>query len=308
MITISIPTHNRPKLLKKAIASILNQTYKDFKLVILDNASSPSTLNVVNDFDDIRISYFRSEINSIKFINEGFKQNKRKYLMIMHDDDTLSKFFLQNQISILEKNNKISAIGSSVNLIDEKDKKLNKIRPFLFKDKVFSKYKFINEYLIHGDIIPCPTVIYRSSFVRKYNIELPQDVGPARDLYLFFKINLLDSIIYLSKSALYNYRVHNKQDSEINRVNLELEIRPHIFKLLKKNNLKSLSEKYKKASAAFIFHLIVFRFITKQLDYVNFKKTYHLIRNDGFSINFYSVYWSLFMILRVIKLKLRIKI
>ena len=85
MITISIPTHNRPKLLKKAISSILNQTYKDFKLVILDNASSPSTLNVVNDFDDIRISYFRSEINSIKFINEGFKQNKRKYLMIMRE-------------------------------------------------------------------------------------------------------------------------------------------------------------------------------------------------------------------------------
>lgn len=308
MITISIPTHNRPKLLKKAITSILNQTYKDFKLVILDNASSPSTLNVVNDFDDIRISYFRSEINSIKFINEGFKQNKRKYLMIMHDDDTLSKFFLQNQISILEKNNKISAIGSSVNLIDERDKELNKIRPFIFKDKVFSRYRFINEFLLRGDIIPCPTVIYRSSFVKKYNIEFPQNVGPAADLYLFFKMNLLDTTIYLSKSALYNYRVHDNQDSELNRVNLELEIRPHIFKLLKKNNLISLSKKYKKASAAFIFHLIVFRFITKKLDYVNFKKIYHLIRNDGFSINFYSVYWSLFLILRIIKHKLRMKI
>ena len=88
MITISIPTHNRPKFLKKAIISVLNQTHKDFRLLILDNASSPSTLNVVNQFDDIRIRYIRSEINSIKFINEGFKQNKRKYLMIMHDDDT----------------------------------------------------------------------------------------------------------------------------------------------------------------------------------------------------------------------------
>lgn len=308
MITISIPTHNRPKLLKKAIISVLNQTYKDFRLLILDNASSPSTLNVVNDFDDIRLSYIRSEINSIKFINEGFKQNSRKYLMVMHDDDTLSENFLENQISILEKNSKISVIASSVNLIDEKDKKLNKIRPFLFKDKVFSKYNFINEYLLHGDIILCPTVIYRSDFVKKYNIEFPQDVGPAADLYLFFKINLLDSLIYLSKSALYNYRIHNKQDSEINRVNLELEIRPHIYKLLEKNNLRSLSNKYKIASAAFVFHLIVFRYFTKKLDYLNFKKFYHLIRNDGFSINFYSIYWSLFLILRIIKFKLRINI
>ena len=144
--------------------------------------------------------------------------------------------------------------------------------------------------------------------MKKYNIEFPQNVGPAADLYLFFKMNLLDTTIYLSKSALYNYRVHDKQDSELNRVNLELEIRPHIFKLLKKNNLISLSKKYKKASAAFIFHLIVLRFITKKLDYVNFKKIYHLIRNDGFSINFYSVYWSLFLILRIIKHKLRMKI
>jgi len=308
MITISIPTHNRPKLLKKAIKSVLNQSYKDFELVILDNASHNSTFNLVNEFKDLRIRYIRSEINSIKFINEGFKQNKRKYLMIMHDDDTLSKYFLENQISILEKNNKISAIGSRVNLIDEKDKMLNKIRPIIFKDKVYDRYKFIQDYFLNGDTIPCPTVIYRSSFIKKNNIEFRQDVGPARDLYLFFEINLLDSLIYLSKTPLYNYRVHDKQDSEKNRVNLELEVRPHILKLLKINNLNSLSKKYKKASAAFIFHLIGFRLVTKKLDYKNFIKYYHLIKHDGLSINIFSIYWSLILILRIIKLKLRINI
>ena len=65
--------------------------------------------------------------------------------------------------------------------------------------------------------------------------------------------------------------IHNKQYIDTNRVNLELEIRPHIYKLLEKNNLRSLSNKYKIASAAFVFHLIVFRYFTKKLDYLNFK-------------------------------------
>lgn len=309
MITISIPTLNRQKFLKKAITSVLNQTYKDFELIIYDNDPS-NNLNykTVSQFDDKRLSYIKSDIQYFQILSMGLKQNKRKYVMIMHDDDTLEPGYIENQLRILEENNKISIIASSVNLIDKDDHNLNKVRPVLFKDKVFTKNKFIYNYLFKGDIIPFPTAIYRSNFITNNNLEFPTDVGPAADLYLFFKINLQDSLIYLTKSSLYNYRVHSNQESEKNRISLEFEIRPHIVKLINQYGLKSLSKKYYQASAGFILHLIIFRFIEKKIDLKNLIKYYRYIRNDGLSLNLYSLYWTLFVVLRVIKLKLRINI
>ena len=60
-IAISIITHNRPNYLKESIDSILNQSFDDFDLFILDNGSSIETLELINSYDDARIYYKRSE-------------------------------------------------------------------------------------------------------------------------------------------------------------------------------------------------------------------------------------------------------
>ena len=66
-IAISIITHNRTHFLKEAIDSVLDQSFTDFDLFILDNASSDDTFKLINLYDDPRIFYKRSETNDPLF-------------------------------------------------------------------------------------------------------------------------------------------------------------------------------------------------------------------------------------------------
>lgn len=71
-VTIAIPTYNRASLLKEAIQSVLNQTYKDFELLICDNTSTDNTEGVVSTFSDPRIKYHKNK-NNIGMMNNWNK-------------------------------------------------------------------------------------------------------------------------------------------------------------------------------------------------------------------------------------------
>ena len=59
MISIVVPTYNRANVIHKSIDSILNQTYKDFELIIVDDGSTDNTESVVLNYQDSRIRYYK---------------------------------------------------------------------------------------------------------------------------------------------------------------------------------------------------------------------------------------------------------
>ena len=136
LISIVLVTFNRPNYLKECINSILSQSFKQFELFILDNGSDYSTNDIINQFSDKRIKYIRNKINSKSFINKGFEFTKNKYLMITHDDDIMENNFLDKQLLYLENDLTIDVAASSISLIDNEGKKLNKIRPRILKNKI----------------------------------------------------------------------------------------------------------------------------------------------------------------------------
>ena len=119
---------------------------------------------------------------------------------------------------------------------------------------------------------------------------------------MLFKCNLFDGKIVLSNKALYNYRLHQSQDSYINRFKLEYQVRPFILELLEQH--KGLKKKYKKASLGIIFQIVLNEFLTKNIDYNQFKTQFNKLISLGIGINLYSIYWTIFGILRGIKNKL----
>lgn len=301
LIAVCLTTYNRPKYLKITIDSILNQTFKNFRLIILDNGSDIITSQLVKTYNDKRITYIKNDKNDREFINKAFEYTSQKYMMITHDDDIMSKNFLENQINLLEDDPSIGIIGSRIMLIDEEGNNLNKIRPRVLSNKVWSQKEFIREYFYRGDIIPCPTCIFRSEIILSNKIKYNFKVGPAADLFLLFEMNLLETNIFLSKKALYKYRIHNKQDSEINRINLETSIRPYIIRLLESKKELGLLRDYKRASSSIIVHIIVHQFLTRKISYKEFKDL--LNRKDitsDLSFNKFSILWVLVAIFRSI--------
>lgn len=300
-LTIVLTTYNRPKFLKLAIDAILCQSFRRFKLVILDNGSGEETSQLILSYNDNRIEYVRNEDNNREFINVAFTYTDLKYIMITHDDDIMKNDLIERHINKMEMDNSIGLISSSINLIDVNGNKLNKVRPRLKKDKRWKKEEFIKEYFFKGDIIPCPSTIFRSSVIKKNKLKYNWDVGQAVDLFLLFQINLLDHHIYLYKTPLYNYRIHQNQDSERNRISMEYKVRPHIIKLLTNNNLHKYVNKYKQASLGIILQIILNSFFMKSINFKELKREINQLKNEGLTFNIISSYWFLFGCIRGLK-------
>lgn len=107
-ITTIIPTYRRPKLLRRAVRSVLNQTYGDFEICIYDNASDDSTAAVVRELaqNDPRISYHRHShnIGLIRNFAYGMKQVTSPFFNLLSDDDVLLPRFFETAIRSFASN------------------------------------------------------------------------------------------------------------------------------------------------------------------------------------------------------------
>jgi glycosyltransferase involved in cell wall biosynthesis len=99
-VTIVIPTYKRPQKLRRAIQSVLDQTFKDFKILVFDNASSDETAAIVSELKskDPRVEYFCHERNIGMFnnFNHAFSQVSTPFFGILTDDDYYLPSFLDD--------------------------------------------------------------------------------------------------------------------------------------------------------------------------------------------------------------------
>lgn len=103
LISVIISTYNRANLLGRAIKSVLNQSYQNFELLIVDAASFDETCKVVDTFPDRRIKYLKLEerVRKSRAINEAIGVMKGDYLTILDDDDELFPHMLQEEVNAL---------------------------------------------------------------------------------------------------------------------------------------------------------------------------------------------------------------
>lgn len=132
-VSVVITTFNRADFLRKAIESVLRQTYKDFELLILDNSSTDNTENVVKTLNDMRIRYVRHLPMGISAArNLGVKEAKGEFIAFLDDDDEWLGNKLTAQIKVFEGAGVAMALvyGGFV-WVDSEGKELEKHRPKL---------------------------------------------------------------------------------------------------------------------------------------------------------------------------------
>lgn len=123
IITIAIPFFNAEKFLPEAIESVINQTYVDFKLLLVNDGSSDSSLEIANHYQKIddRIQVYSDGENK----NLGFRLNQipylvnTKYLVRMDADDIMHPQKIEKQLDILLKNPDIDVLGTNAYSINE---------------------------------------------------------------------------------------------------------------------------------------------------------------------------------------------
>jgi len=103
-VSVIIPTYNRANWVARSIQSVLNQTFQDFEIIIVDDASADSTAEVINSFGDPRIRYIRHEQNrgGAAARNTGIRMARGKYIAFQDSDDEWLPEKLSKQIKVIE--------------------------------------------------------------------------------------------------------------------------------------------------------------------------------------------------------------
>lgn len=103
-ISVIMATYNRASTIERAVKSVLNQTFKDFELVIIDDGSKDNTEVVVKAFNDSRITYYKKENGGQSSArNYGIKRVKGRYIMFLDDDDEFIDTALERSYKKIEE-------------------------------------------------------------------------------------------------------------------------------------------------------------------------------------------------------------
>lgn len=205
-ISVIMPAYNAEKYIAEAINSILSQTFTDFEFIIINDASTDSTKEIVESFQDQRIKLLNNEQNKgvAKSLNIGIATAKGKYIARMDADDISLPQRFQTQINFMEQNTDIDICGSWAETFGCNQ---NTIKHPLLHSEIRDK-SFFACSMTH------PTIIFK----RILNLQYSSDFPRAEDYDLWCrKINELKFANV--PDFLIRYRTHEYQVSSMNRTN-----------------------------------------------------------------------------------------
>lgn len=220
-ISILMPNYNYEKFISSAIESVLLQTYKNFELIISDNASTDNSVNEIKKYNDERIILFLNDKNISLYQNIERAKAKAtgKIITILHSDDFYEPDFLKEIINAYYKypNQKVFITG--VNNYHEAENIKIKYFPFdsdglKTKEHVFSQLAIRNN-IGNGVNSAFATDLFNNSVI--YNSEYKY----SADYELFFRLSHENDFVYIDK-ILANYRIHANNLSHLVNKNLDM--------------------------------------------------------------------------------------
>lgn len=198
LVSIIMPAYNCENLINHSIDSVINQTYDNWELIIVDDYSKDKTFEVISKYSekDSRIKVFRQlKNNGVSAArNVALTEARGRFIAFLDSDDIWKKNKLQLQIEFMIKNN-YSFSFTSYELIHESGEKLNKI----FEVPTSIKYR---EYL-KNTIIGCLTVMLDRKRIGEINI--PNT--PLEDVVTWMTLLRKGTVAYGLNSVLAEYRI-----------------------------------------------------------------------------------------------------
>ena len=177
--SIVIPTFNRAGFICKAIDSVLNQTFKDFELIIVDDGSTDNTKEVIEKYNDSRIKYFyqkNKERSAAR--NEGIRKSAGEYITFLDSDDYYLPQRLENLYNgIISKGSPIAFFYTGISF--EKDGVI------LEREEINNSFKSDKDFIVWGVIGTPQACLHRAIFNKhKFN----ENFHISEDMELWLRI------------------------------------------------------------------------------------------------------------------------
>jgi glycosyltransferase involved in cell wall biosynthesis len=228
MITVLMPVYNVEAYIKESIKSILNQTYADFELLIIDDASSDASVKQIISFSDSRIKLIKKPKNLglIDSLNLGMKLAEGQYIARMDGDDISTPDRFQKQLDVLLSNPEIKVCGCWLQRFGNHGK--------IMKHKEFHE-EIVTELLMHCSM-SLGAVMFEKKALESYPFD--ENKKHVEDYDFWSRVSWVCKL-YNIQEVLYYYRSHDMQVTklyyDIQRKG-DIDIKLFLFKKLHYDN------------------------------------------------------------------------
>lgn len=199
-VTVLMPTYNVAPFVKEAIKSVLNQTYSDFELLVIDDCSTDNTIEVVRSIEDPRIRIVQNEKNLglAENLNRGLSLITTEYVARMDGDDIAEPLWLEHEVTILDSHPEIGICSGGF-------ERFGTVKSLV-------RFPERHEDCMANMLFECSVIVptFRMSLYRNHGLRYNTEAFPAED-YRFWAECLRLTKMYNIQETLFHYRMHPTQ-------------------------------------------------------------------------------------------------
>lgn len=202
LVSVLLPAYNAEEYISEAIQSILNQTFTDFELIIINDGSTDNTEKEIRKFTDSRIRYLKNNenIRLIATLNKGIHLAKGKFIARMDADDISLPERLMKQVNFMNKNTDIGLLGTWFRTFN-REGDTNKIVNYAVDDARIRIKHLYQIHLCHG------TAMFRKSTISKCNLLFDAKYKHAEDYEFWIRLQKITKFANLP-FVLYKVRLN----------------------------------------------------------------------------------------------------
>lgn len=172
LVSIIMPNYNGGVYISDTIESVINQTYSNFEFIIVDDASTDASREIISSFKDERIRLISKEKNEhiCRALNMGIEYAKGSYIARVDSDDKWRNDKLKRQIEYLENHTECGACFTWADIIDDKGNSVsddNNLLYSLFRQENKTREEWIRKLLFEGNCLCHPSAVIRADMVRR---------------------------------------------------------------------------------------------------------------------------------------------
>jgi len=200
LVSITIPAYNCADFIGQAIESATSQTYKNWELITIDDASTDNTSEKIAAFSDTRIRHIKHQTNKgiAETRNETLREARGAYVAVLDGDDVwIDQKKLEAQVSFLEKNPDHVVVGTAIACLNKSGREINR-RSYKTTDGAIRKKFLMQNQFAHSSVL-----------IRKTAVEKTAGYADtlAEDFDLLLQLGLLGKLANLSEHMT-GYRQH----------------------------------------------------------------------------------------------------
>ncbi len=204
LVSVNMAAYNAEKYISEAIQSVINQSFQDWELIIINDCSSDNTATEISKFKDKRIKVFHNEQNEgiVYTRNRALHYSQGKYVAVLDADDVFLPEKIFAQATFLEKNNDYALAGSAFRFIDENSKITSDVTCWYAKAEYFPAILLFNNFFVHS------SVMFRTDLAKNILYKpLVKGCAPGEEYQLFVEIARTHKIYNINQELMY-YRQH----------------------------------------------------------------------------------------------------